>query len=153
MQKLHFIFHLNLSSFTTGNSLMLLSDRLKSPLLSKTFFLCRYSQNMTIELPFNFLYNKLNGLQQEDDVLVTEGRIKPFCTNILYQNSWKAYQLILTTQHGTQVPLNQPRIIHSQTKGNSNSNCGALLFFPLELSSCVLHSVKPRKTEGTEALL
>lgn len=93
-----------------------------------------------IELPFSCLYNKLNGLRRKEDVLVTEGRMKAFCTNNLYQNSWKAYQLILISQNSTRAPLNQARIMCSHTKGNTNSNCGN--FF---LSGYVLQGVKPQK--------
>lgn len=97
-----------------------------------------------IKLPFSCLYNKLNGLQQKEDVLVTEGRMKAFCTNNLYQNSWKAYQLILISQKSTGAPLNQARIVCSHTKGNTNSNCGNFL----KLSGCVLQGVKPQKPKG-----
>jgi len=63
-------------------------------------------------------------LRWKEDVLVTEDRKKAFCTNNLNHNSWKAYQLIATSQGSTQAPLNQPGITCSHTKENTISNCG-----------------------------
>lgn len=67
--------------------------------------------------------------------------MKAFCTNNLYQNSWKAYQLILISQNSTRTPLNQARITCSHTKGNTNSNCGNCF----KLNGYVLQGVKPQK--------